>query len=370
MGFIKILRWRLGGALNRLHRPSHPIEIGPLQRAAVFLVVVGREHAEMVLEELESHEVRTLTQEMNSISTFGIDDDLLREVLEEFLDGYSSEPLPSYVALAELDEVARARLRECPVRAAERVRVLWLEDDFEEFDEDDEDDDDDLEVGYPELGPLQKAAVFMMWLPPELSSMVFEKFSPRRIHALTTVIVELPFVVPEARELVLADFMEGVSLGIPGLTIEDVGLPVVVEAFVRSDPEAVARRIETKWLNSTSNVSQVRSLTEQGREGFSRLQRCAVFFQSLSLPLAYRLLRELEESETERLLNSIDGLGSVEPEFRKSVLKELMSSTRRVSLDTEGDPIQVWVKAMGRMIRKRPDAVANQIRRLWLDGDD
>lgn len=365
MGFIKILRWRLGGALSRLHRPSHPIEIGPLQRAAVFLVVMGREHAGMVLSELGADEARTLTQEINSIASLGIDDDLLREVMEEFLDGFSSEPLPSYVALEELDEVARARLRADPARAAERVRALWLADSFAEF-EDDEDDDDALEIGYEQLNSLQKAAVFMMWLPPELTAMVFEKFTPRQIHAVTAVIVELPFVVPEARELILADFMEGVSLGIPGLTIEDVGLPVVVEAFVRSNPGAVARRLETKWLNSPQKEAGPRAFKDKEKLRLTDLQRCAVFFQSLSLPLAYRLLRKMEENEVETVLSAVEELSPVESEARKSVLEELMSSASGHLSGAESESVQVWVKAMGQMIRKRPDVVVNQIRKLWL----
>ena len=78
MGFIKILRWRIGGALSRLARPSHPIEIGALQRAAVFVIVMGREHASILFEEFSAEESRRLTHEINEFTE--IDKDLVREV--------------------------------------------------------------------------------------------------------------------------------------------------------------------------------------------------------------------------------------------------------------------------------------------------
>lgn len=367
MGFIRILRWRLGGALNRLQRQVHPIEIGPLQRAAVFLTVMGPEHSRLILDELGLDEERLLSSEVDSLSGFGVDDDLWREVLEEFLDGLSSEPLPSYVGLQELDEVARARVRENPSRAADRVQALWLFDELD--DSDDEGEEEALEVGYEQLDLTQKAAVFMMWLPPELSAMVFEKFSPRQIHAVTAVIVDLPFVVPEARELVLADFMEGVSLGIPGLTIEDVGLPIVVEAFVRSSPDSVARRLESMWLKSSSSSPSASSSRAKRASRLSTLQRCAVFFQSLSLPLAYRLLSIMEEDEVERVLSTVEELEAVAPEVRKSVLEELMTSTRSPAVGGQDEPVQVWAKAMGQMIRRRPEVVVHQLRKQWLSKD-
>lgn len=361
MGFIKILRWRLGGALSRLHRPMHPIEIGSLQRAAVFLAVMGREHASMLFDYFSVEEARSLSAQMNEFSQYSIDDDLLREVLEEFLDGYSAEPLPSYVALQELDEVARARVRAHPERAADRIRGLWMADEFDE----EEDEDEYLEIGYDALDSVQKAAVFMMWLPPELSAMVFGEMPPRQIHNLTAAIIELPFVVPEAREVVLADFMEGVSLGIPGLTIGDVGLPIVVEAFVRSSPDSVARRLEDMWLEQMPHKKVEPAVSPAAR--LTPVEKCAVFFQSLSLPLAHKLLSAMEENEVETVLSTVEDLNTVDTEVRKAVLEELMSSTRG-QMHTEADePVQVWVKVMGQMIRKRPEVVVNQIRKFWLD---
>ena len=358
MGFIKILRWRIGGALSRLGKPAHPIEIGPLQRAAVFVIVMGREHAALLFEEFSPEESRLLTTEVNEFTE--IDKDLVREVLQEFLDGFTGDELPNYVPLSELDEVARAHVRSESARAVERIRFLWLKEQEQEEDE----DESFLEIGYEALGSLQKAAVFVMWLPPELSSMVFAHFNTNQVHALSSVIVELPFVIPEAREIVLSDFMEGVTLGIPGLSVEDVGLPVVVEAFVRSNPERVARRLERLWLKADTPLPvHGEAKPKDPLENLAPQQRCAIFFQSLSLPLGYRLLSAMEPEEVEGILATIEELGGVSPELRKTVLEELMTGSQG---SAEFQSAGVLGKAVASMIRKRPEVVAAKVRKQWL----
>ena len=164
------------------------------------------------------------------------------EQLHEFLEDFEVEHLPSYVDRDDFLDVARALVRNNPFSVVDRVRRLWfdydLEPGFVEIS-----DDQIVELTFEDLEPAQKAAVFMMWLPPELSAMVLQRFPPNLVHVVTGILVELPFVLPKAREEVLAEFMDGVSMGIPGLSIGDVGLPVVVEAYVRSDRSLRSRPI-------------------------------------------------------------------------------------------------------------------------------
>lgn len=374
MGFIKILRWRIGGALNRLSSQPQPQDIGSLQRAAVFLIGLGEEHATLLAARLPDQERRLLAVEVNQF--VDVDEELAEEVWSEFLHGLSLESLPGYVRRDELDEVTRAIVRANPQGAADRMLSLWFGDEPEqEVAGEDSGDDAFLEIGYEALEPAHKAAVFMMWLPPELSQMIFERFSPNIVHRITSIIVELPFVVPEARELVLADFMKGVTLGIPGLAIDDVGLPIVVEAFVRSNPEEVAKRLEKMWLSQSAVVVPAAPVEESSlakphpTAGMADLEKCAVFFQSLSLPLAYKLLALMEESEVERVLEQVDALKGVDSETRKAVLQELMLASKP-GLKEEPQPIHVLGKAMGSMIRRRPQIVLAQLRKHWKLGSE
>lgn len=358
MGFIKILRWRVGGSPPRLSRHQY-IESGSLHRAAVFLVILGQEHASLLFDKFAPEEARVLKSEVHGVSE--ADRSMVADVLDEYLEGLSTDHLPSYVSRDELPDVARAFVRSNPDEVANRIRELWLED---EFVEEQADDETLLELDFDALEPAQKAAVFMMWLPPELSAMVLHKFPSSLVHLVTGILVELPFVKPEARERVLSEFMEGVSLGIPGLTVDDVGLPVVVETFVRSDAEGVAKRLEDKWLSDRATmVSSAPKLSPTA--SLTGLEKAAVFFQSLSLPLSYKLLSCMEESEVNSLLETIDKLGGVDAKTRKSVLQDLMSHDQTVS-----QPIHVLGKAMGQMIRRKPEVVVHKIRKHWLTRAD
>lgn len=360
MGFIKILRWRIGGALSKLARRSPSLEVGALQRAALFVNALGEEHAALLFAEMTPEEVRGLRAEIDCLT--GLEDVSGQDVLQEFLEGLATTNLPSYVSRDDNEELARAFTRSSPGAVVDRLRFLWLQDDEGLLSRNGE-DDSDLELEFGDLEPAQKASVFMMWLPPELSAQVLQKLPPNLVHVVTSISVELPFVVPKARELVLAEFMEGVSLGIPGLSVDDVGLPVVVEAFVRSDPEMVVKRLEKKWL-SNSKVVVPGLQGEEPLAALSPLEKAAVFFQSLSLPLSYRLLAHMEESEIESLMETIDSLGGVDSETRKAVLQELMLASKGPQMEPQ--PIHILGPAMGRMIRRRPEVVVNQIRKQWL----
>lgn len=361
MGFIKILRWRVGSRPSRLSRRPRGIESDFLHRAAVFLVVLGQEHATLLFEKFTDEETRLLQSEVHGVSE--ADRSMVSDVLREYLEGLSTDHLPQYVSRDDLPDVARAFARAQPEDVVERMRELWLQD---ELDEHSIDEDSLLELDYDELEPAQKAAVFMMWLPPELSAMVLAEFPPNLVHLVTGILVELPFVKPEARERVLAEFMEGVSLGIPGLSVEDVGLPVVVETFVRSDPRGVSKRLESMWLREQAVVSSPATVKVKVSPiaEMSSLEKAAVFFQSLSLPLSYKLLSKMEETEVELLLETIEKLGGVEADIRKAVLQELMLATKEA--DAEAQPIHILGKAMGQMIRRKPEAVVNRIRQHWL----
>ncbi|MCA9780307.1 MAG: hypothetical protein KC800_26460 [Candidatus Eremiobacteraeota bacterium] len=361
MGFIKILRWRVGSRPPRRSRRARGIETDSLHRAAVFLAVLGEEHTTLLFEKFEDEETRLLQSEVNSVSE--ADRSMVSDVLHEFLVVFSTDHLPQYVSRDDLQDVARAFVRSQPEDVVDRMRELWLQDEFEEqsFDE-----DSLLELDFEALEPAQKAAVFMMWLPPELSAMVLAEFPSNLVHLVTGILVELPFVKPEARERVLAEFMEDVSLGIPGLSVDDVGLPVVVETFVRSDPRTVAKRLESMWLREQAIVSaptaekvKVSPIAE-----LSSLEKAAVFLQSLSLPLSYKLLSIMEENEVELLLETVEKLGGVEADIRKAVLQELMLVTR--GAEAEAQPIHILGKAMGQMIRRKPEAVVNRLRQHWL----
>ncbi|MFA5507304.1 MAG: hypothetical protein WC314_07470 [Vulcanimicrobiota bacterium] len=359
MSFIKILRWRVGSRAPRVSRRLRGVESDSLHRAAVFLAVLGQEHADLLFEHFLADEHRLLKFEVQRVSE--ADRALVPEVLEEYLQGLTTDHLPPYVARDELPDVARAFVRAEPQKVAERMRELWLETELEEGSLDDE---PLLELDFEALESAQKAAVFMMWLPPELSAMVLAEFPPGLVHLVTGILVDLPFVLPEARELVLAEFMEGVSLGIPGLTVDDVGLPVVVETFVRSDPQGVARRLQGLWLTEQAVVSVSSHARTAPSEVLSNLEKAAVFFQSLSLPLAFRLLTRMDEAEVDPLLETIERLGNVDTELRKAVLQELMAATD--GRDAGQQPIHVLGKAMGYMIRRKPEAVVNRIRSHWL----
>lgn len=360
MGFIRILRWRIGGALGRLSRRPKIYELESTQRAAIFLVAVGEEHAALLLDQLADHEVHDLSFEIHRFSQ--VDEATSLDVLAEFLQGLSVEHLPNYVSREEPDEIARAFVRSNPALVAERVRALWLSE-SEELGQDDEDDESLVELEYGDLEREQKAAVFLMWLPPELSAMVLAELRSSLVPIVTHISADLPFVTPCAREKVLCEFMDGVTLGITGLSIEDVGIPVVVEAFVRSNPALVARRLEERWLSLIAvDVAGAESQAPAQRV-LDGVQRAAVFFQSLSLPLAHRLLGSLTEEETTLILEAIDQVGAMDSETRKEVLKELMQAS---SFGNDDQPIHVLGKAMGQMIRRRPEVVANQVRKLWL----
>lgn len=359
MSFIKILRWRVGSRAPRVSRRLRGVESDSLHRAAVFLAVLGQEHADLLFEHFLADEHRLLKFEVQRVSE--ADRALVPEVLEEYLQGLTTDHLPPYVARDELPDVARAFVRAEPQKVAERMRELWLETELEEGSFDDE---PLLELDFEALEPAQKAAVFMMWLPPELSAMVLAEFPPGLVHLVTGILVDLPFVLPQARELVLAEFMEGVSLGIPGLTVDDVGLPVVVETFVRSDPQGVARRLQGLWLTEQAVVSVSSHARTTPSDELSSLEKAAIFFQSLSLPLAFRLLTRMDEAEVDPLLETIERLGNVDAELRKAVLQELMAATD--GKDAGQQPIHVLGKAMGYMIRRKPEAVVNRIRSHWL----
>lgn len=360
MGFIKILRWRVGGKPPRLsRRRRRSIESESLHRAAVFLVVLGQEHATLLFEKFTPEETRVLEAEVHTVSES--DRSMVSEVLHEYLDGQATDHLPAYVSRDELPDVARAFVRSDPEGVVERMRQLWV---HEEFEESSIEEEPVLELGFEALEPAQKAAVFMMWLPPELSAMVLQQFPSNMVHLVTGILVELPFVKPEARERVLAEFMDGVSLGIPGLTVDDVGLAVVVETFVRSDPEAVAKRLEEKWL-AGQTISSMPSVELSPADELAGLEKAAVFFQSLSLPLSYRLLSCMEENEVTSVLETIDKLGKADANVRKAVLQELMA---KEGSEPHSQPIHVLGKAMGQMIRRKPEVVVNKIRKHWLEG--
>lgn len=362
MGFIKILRWRVG-ALKRPRRRSRGVESDTLNRAAIFLIALGEEHAALLLERFEKYIGTALGTHAQS---FGDPDPAEAfDVLEEFLSGISVDHLPSYVSRDELDDVARALVRANPDEVVQRVHQLWIG----ELTPISVPDDDNriLELDYEALEPGQKAAVFMMWLPPELSAMVLHKFPSNLVHVVTGILVELPFVGPEAREKVLAEFMEGVSLGIPGLAVDDLGLAVVVEAFVRSDPDGVAKRLEEKWLSGTL-VGAAPKAKPSPTEGLTNWDKAAVFFSSLSLPLSWRLLNCMESSEVETLMQSIDALGGVDSGLRKAVLQELMRVSE--SGDTDSQPIHILSKAMSQMIRRKPEVVVGRLRKHWLGEQD
>ena len=363
MGFIKILRWRVGGALNQFTSQPQPADIGSLQRAAVFLIGLGREHASLVFDEFTREESEVISREVNRFQD--VDPELTRDVFAEFLEDFEVEHLPSYVDREDFLDVARALARNNPFSIVDRVRRLWfdydLEPGFVELS-----DDQIVELSFEDLEPAQKAAVFMMWLPPELSAMVLQRFPPNLVHTVTGILVELPFVVPKAREEVLAEFMDGVSMGIPGLSVGDVGLPVVVEAYVRSDPDGVAKRLESKWLSSSTVVIPRPLMEDAPVAELTPLEKCAVFFQSLSLPLAYRLLSEMDpETEVGPLLETMEKMEGVDSDTRKLVLQELMLATKP-ELREKPQPIHILGKAMGNMIRRKPTVVVTQIRKHWL----
>lgn len=378
MGFIKILRWRVGGTLNQLNRHSvgrkgscrrqpspEPefLDVGALQTASVFLIGLGREHAELLFAEFTREESEVLSREINMIEE--VDRATAIEICEQFLDDQELDNLPSYVNRDEPFEVARALVRGNPGAVVDRVRELWLimhaEPQFVELT-----DDQIEELEYEDLEPAQKAAVFMMWLPPELSAMVLQRFTPNQVHLVTGILVELPFVLPKAREQVLSEFMDGVGMGIPGLSIDDVGLPVVVEAYVRSDPETVAKRLEAKWLSKSAVVVPEPPEVEEPELELDSWQKCGVFLQSLSLPLAYMLLQEMDaETEVARLMEVVENLGGVDSETRKLVLQELMLAANP-ELRDKPQPIHVLGKAMGNMIRRKPTTVVAKIRKHWL----
>ena len=182
MGFIKILRWRVGGALNQFSSQPQPADIGFLQRAAVFLIGLGREHASLVFDEFSREESELLSREVNRFQD--VDPELTRDVFDEFLEDFEVEHLPSYVDRDDFLDVARALVRNNPFSVVDRVRRLWfdydLEPGFVEIS-----DDQIVELTFEDLEPAQKAAVFMMWLPPELSAMVLQRFPPNLVHVVT-----------------------------------------------------------------------------------------------------------------------------------------------------------------------------------------
>jgi flagellar motor switch protein FliG len=357
MGFIKILRWHVGGSPPRLSRRQN-IESDSLHRAAVFLVVLGKEHATLLFDKFTPEESRALQDEVHSVSE--ADRSVVADVLHEYLDGLSTDNLPPYVSRDDLPDVARSFVRADPDAVVERVRGLWVHEEVRE--EEGVEEEPLLELDFDALEPAQKATVFMMWLPPELSAMVLDKFPSSLVHLVTGIVVELPFVKPEARERVLSEFMDGVSLGIPGLTVEDVGLPVVVETFVRSDPEAVAKRLEERWLADRPTVASPTPKASPSAK-LSGIEKAAVFFTSLSLPLSYKLLACMEENEVESLLKTVDKLPAVDAHTRKSVLQNLMSKD---GSEGESQPVHILGKAMGQMIRRKPEVVVNKIRKQWL----
>lgn len=366
MGFIKIIRWRVGGgALNRVNQQSQSFEIGPLQRAAIFLIVLGREHGLLVFDEFSKDEAKLMSREINRFNEVKVE--LAHDVLAEFLQGREIDKLPSYVSRDEPDEIARALVRANAKAVADHLKFLWLTPGKWEYGEPGE-DDALLELEYEDLEPAQRAAVFMMWLPPELSSMVLAKFSPNLVHRVTGILVELPFVTPQAKEAVLGEFMEGLSLGIPGLSVGDVGVPIVVEAFVRSDPEAVASRLESLWLSQSSVVVPAAPVEEPPETVLTSMEKAAIFLQSLSLPLAYKLLQLMETAEVDSLLEAVDQLSGVDSETRKNVLQELMLASKP-ELQDQPQPIHILGKAMGQMIRRRPEVVVNQVRKQWLSSE-
>lgn len=362
MGFIKILRWRTGGSGPRLQGGSKPQKVEDIQRAAVLLHILGEDHAKVLLAALTPVEKHRLIKEANRIQQFS--EALGQEVLEQFLEGSQEEELPSYVTPDDLEGMARSLVRSKTEFMAERVRELWLDEikkaGFVPLDE-----EALTELAYEDLGPSQKAAVFMMWLPPELSAMVLQCFPSRLVHLVTGILVDLPFVSPEAKEKVLAEFMEGVSLGIPGLSVGDVGLPVVVEAYVRSDPNSVAQRLETLWLPESEVVVPEPPPEIAPKDSLSPMEKTAAFFQSLSLPLAYKLLGEFTEVEVRKILSTIEQLDGVDVENRKRILEELMIACDP-SLERGGQPVQVLGKAMACMIREDSSQVAHKIREHWM----
>ena len=126
MGFIKILRWRVGSRPPRLSRRSRGIESDSLHRAAIFLVVLGQEHATLLFEKFSDEETRLLQSEVHGVSE--ADRSLVSDVLHEYLEGLSAEHLPQYVSRDDLPDVARAFVRSQPEEVVERMRDLWLQE--------------------------------------------------------------------------------------------------------------------------------------------------------------------------------------------------------------------------------------------------
>ena len=340
------------------------------QKAAVLFMSLPPEMSARLFSELGPEEVQALVLEITRLPRIPME--VRVSVIDEFLNfsdldssvlsrnshqlsSSSSEAgwlLPlgdlwSWPAQALLNFVCSS-----PEGAADKLRSLWLQN----KDEDDcwwQEGAESLALEFKELESIQKASVFLKALPSDLSASISERLPPNLLHLMTRVAFELPAVEPSAHGLILAEFMDGVNLGIPGFSGVDLGRPVVVEAFLRSDPDRAVQRFKQTWLSD-------HKLGVQGstHASLSSLGKAAVFFQSISLPCAHRLWARMEEFEIGQVMKAIERLDRVSPATRQEVLSELLGALE----ESQAEPILF----LARLIRCRPDLLVEQLRKLWL----
>lgn len=166
------------------------------------------------------------------------------------------------------------------------------------------------------LSPRQKAAIFIMSLPPELSAQVIRSFPPEEAKALTLEMSKVPTVPEEIRKSVVEEFLENPELQLAGSkTTSPLGtVPHRAAPSPREteDPRSPGRRPFSFLVRA--DPRQVFLLIEKENP-----QTIALILSHLTAASATKILEEIKPPLQGEVARRLAEVGKVRPEVLREI---------------------------------------------------
>ncbi len=164
------------------------------------------------------------------------------------------------------------------------------------------------------LSPRQKAAIFIMSLPPELSSQVIRSFPPEEVQALTLEMSKVPNVPEQVKKSVIEEFLENPALNMvaPQQSGSADGGGIRDSQSGKTEVRHAGRRPFAFLLRA--DPKQLLALIEKEHP-----QTVALILSNLTAAQATKVLEEIKPPLQGEVARRITEVGKVRPE----ILREL-----------------------------------------------
>jgi len=163
------------------------------------------------------------------------------------------------------------------------------------------------------LSPRQKAAIFIMSLPPELSAQVIRSFPPEEVQALTLEMSKVPSVPENIKKSVVDEFLDNPELELSS-TPSPVGSSLKAKSIEEERPEVHVSRKKPLAFLMRADPRQVILLV-----GKEHPQTIALVLSHLIPSQATKVLEEIKPPLQSEVARRLADVGKVRPEVLHDV---------------------------------------------------